>query len=226
MPFPVPQEYKTRVSQEISLAARPETRLTLPLALLKCLKRPFLGAVIPRLCLTVFQYSQPVLIKHSIRYVSGPFSDMSGNYGYWLVVSAVVVYGGLAVRPSRCSAAVIYPSVLINSPQLSSAIYQNRLNRLKILTQSALIGLIHDKTVSSPSAAYDNGEAVTLMSTDAGDLDGAASMFHETWAYFIDVLVGVSLLIFEVGWVWLWPMFLLVGMRFYSVSILSPLLNP
>jgi ATP-binding cassette subfamily C (CFTR/MRP) protein 1 len=63
--------------------------------------------------------------------------------------------------------------------------------------------------MESPSIAYDDGEATTLMSTDADSLDGIASMVHETWAQVIEVLIGIRLLAIEVGWVWPLPLFLI-----------------
>lgn len=63
--------------------------------------------------------------------------------------------------------------------KLSTAVYQHSINKLKLMTRSALVGLIHDKTMKSPSIAYDNGEATTLMSTDADSLDRIAEMVHE-----------------------------------------------
>jgi hypothetical protein len=69
---------------------------TLPLALLKCAKQSFTAAVIPRIFLIVFRYSQPILIKQSIKFVMFP-AGAGSNYGYWLVSSAVAIYAGLAV---------------------------------------------------------------------------------------------------------------------------------
>jgi ATP-binding cassette subfamily C (CFTR/MRP) protein 1 len=88
--------------------------------------------------------------------------------------------------------------------------YQHRLNRLKLLIKSSLVGLIHEKTMNSPSISYDNGESTTLMSTDTDSLDGVAEMFHETWAQIIEVIVGVTLLAGEVGWLWPLPLFLIL----------------
>ncbi|GIC92891.1 uncharacterized protein Aud_009366 [Aspergillus udagawae] len=51
--------------------------------------------------------------------------------------------------------------------------------------------------MKSPSIAYDDGEATTLMSTDADSLDGIAEMVHETWAQVIEVLIGIGLLASE-----------------------------
>lgn len=77
---------------------RPETKKTLPLALMKCVKSQFFAAVIPRLFLIIFRYSQPILIKESIRYVVVYPAGAESGRGYWLVVSAVGIYVGLAVR--------------------------------------------------------------------------------------------------------------------------------
>jgi ATP-binding cassette subfamily C (CFTR/MRP) protein 1 len=93
--------------------------------------------------------------------------------------------------------------------QLSTAIYQNCINRLKLVTKSALVGIIYTKVMESPSIAYDNGEAITLMSTDADSLDGIGEIVHETWAQVIEVLVGIRLLALEVGWIWPLPLFLI-----------------
>lgn len=70
---------------------------------MKCLKHPFLAAVIPRLFLIVFRYSQPLLIKESIKYVVAYPTEEESGRGFWLVVSAVAIYVGLAVRASLCS---------------------------------------------------------------------------------------------------------------------------
>lgn len=77
----------------------PETKTALPLALLRCIWRPMAAAAVPRLALILFQYSQPLLIKHSIRYVSTAPASTPTPLGYWLIVSSIVVYIGLAVCP-------------------------------------------------------------------------------------------------------------------------------
>ncbi|KAL3428462.1 ABC transporter [Phlyctema vagabunda] len=176
------------MSHFLTEIARPETKKTLPLALMRCVKIPFIAAVIPRLFLIIFRYSQPIIIKESIKYVVIDPAEVNANRGYWLVVSAVGVYVGLAI---------------------STAVYNNCINRLELVTKSTLVGIIHYKTMNSASISYDNGEAATLMSTDAESLAGIGSMAHETWAQVIEVLVGVSLLAAQVGWIWPLPLFLI-----------------
>ncbi|CZR52737.1 related to multidrug resistance protein [Phialocephala subalpina] len=183
-----PKATRRGILQAWDQRAKPESRRTLPLTLFKCIRKPFIAAIIPRLFLIVFRYSQPVLIKESIRFVLTSSAGSGSNRGYWLIVSAIAVYVGLAI---------------------STGIYQQRLNKLKLLTRSALVGLIHDKTMNSPSISYDNGESTTLMSTDADSLDGMAEMFHETWAQVFEVVIGIVLLASEVGWIWPLLLFLI-----------------
>ncbi|KAI0555381.1 putative ABC transporter [Xylaria curta] len=171
-----------------SQRAMPETKKTLPLALLKCLQIPFLAAAAPRLFLIVFRYAQPSLIKESIKYAVTSSVALENHHGFWLIVSSIIIYVGLA---------------------LSTAKYHHSLNRLKLMTRSALVGLVHDKTMSLPSIAYDTGEATTLMSTDADSLDGIAEMIHEIWAQVIEVLIGIGLLANQIGWIWPLPLFLI-----------------
>lgn len=75
---------------------KPEGKITLPLVLLRCLKWPFIAAILPRLFLILFRYSQTILIEVTIRFV---MKDGSGDddTGYWLVIVAFVVYTGMAV---------------------------------------------------------------------------------------------------------------------------------
>lgn len=82
--------------------------MSLPLALLRCLRRAFIAPFLPRLFLIIFRYSQPSLIRQSIQFVTASNSAVSDpeSRGYWLVVSAVTIYVGLAV-----SLAVDFPRV-------------------------------------------------------------------------------------------------------------------
>ncbi|KYK58951.1 ABC transporter [Drechmeria coniospora] len=66
--------------------------------------------------------------------------------------------------------------------------------------------------MKSPSIAYDNGEATTLMGIDAEILDSVTEMMHETWAQVIEVLVGIGLLARQVGWIWPLPLILIYSL--------------
>lgn len=77
----------------------PETKLALPLALVMCIRRAFIAPIIPRLLMILFRYSQPALIRQSIQFVSDGIPTVAAveTRGYWLVLSAITVYIGLAV---------------------------------------------------------------------------------------------------------------------------------
>ncbi|EHK26510.1 uncharacterized protein TRIVIDRAFT_188797 [Trichoderma virens Gv29-8] len=169
--------------------AQPEKRINLSLTLLKCVKKPFLVAIIPRLFLIGFKYSQPRLIRQCIFFVGADSSAKDTSYGYWIVVSAIVIYIGIAV---------------------SSGAYQHRLNKLKIMVRSILVGLIHEKAMCLPSVTYDDGAATTLMSTDVDYLNINIEIVHEIWAYLVELIIGVTLLAMEVGWIWPLPLLLIL----------------
>lgn len=79
------------------------------------------------------------------------------------------------------------------------------------MTRSALVGLIHHKTMMVPVISHDenDGKAVTLMSTDVDSLDSMGEMVHETWAQVLEVAIGLVLLSREVGWLWPLPIILI-----------------
>ncbi|OTA04131.1 MRP-type ABC transporter [Trichoderma parareesei] len=142
---------------------KPVGKLTLPKVLIATTLPHFLAPILPRLCLILFRYSQPVLIRNVIRYLDASMNETSTKRDYTVVVMAVVVYVGLAI---------------------SKAVYQQRLNRLKVMIRGAVVGLIHRKSLNHISSNYDDGKAVTLMSTDAEN-----------------VLIGTAMLAKEVGWI-------------------------
>ncbi|KAI0521679.1 putative ABC transporter [Xylaria bambusicola] len=179
---------RTTMLQAWSRRALPETKKTLPLALFKCLQMPFLAAAIPRLFLIGFRYAQPALIKQSIKFAMDDSEASENHTGFWLIVSSLIIYIGLA---------------------LSTAKYQHSLNRLKLMTRTALVGIIYNKTLELPSVSYDTGEATTLMSTDTDGLETIAEMVHEIWAQVLEVLIGIGLLADQIGWIWPLPLFLI-----------------
>jgi ATP-binding cassette, subfamily C (CFTR/MRP), member 1 len=64
------------------------------------LKWPLLSAVIPRLALTGFNYSQPFLLNRAIDLSQQPVNKSSKNAGYGLIGAYVLVYVGIAVGPT------------------------------------------------------------------------------------------------------------------------------
>ncbi|EXF83542.1 hypothetical protein CFIO01_00684 [Colletotrichum fioriniae PJ7] len=160
-----------------SITDKPEKKMTLPKVLLRSMLPQFLAPIIPRLVLIGFRYAQPVLIGTVIRSISKS-SEESQDGGYLVVSMAVFVYVGLAIARTA---------------------YQHSLNRLKIMIRGAVVGLLNNKQLNHQSAGYDDARAVTLMSTDADNVVQSASMFHETWAQIIEVIIGTVMLARRVG---------------------------
>ncbi|KAI0846774.1 P-loop containing nucleoside triphosphate hydrolase protein [Daldinia vernicosa] len=167
---------------------RPESRMTLPKVLFVSLKRPFLLAIPPRLFLTLFRYSQPIIIRQSIQYVTSNKPSNQTWTAHSLITAAVVVYVGLAI---------------------STTVYQSHLNKLRVMIRAALIALIHDKTMNSYAESVSEGKVLTLTSTDVDNLDTIGEMFHETWGQIFEVAIGIAMLSWEVGWVSPVPLFII-----------------
>ena len=74
------------------------------------------------------------------------------------------------------------------------------------MIRGALIGLIHNRALNVQSQAYTDGKSLTLMSTDVDGLSDSAEMLLETWAQFLEVIIGTVLLAIEVGPLWPTPL--------------------
>lgn len=59
--------------------------------------RPVLAAVIPRLFMAAFTYTQPFLIDATIALAYDPEVQPYNNYGYGLIGAFALVYFGVAV---------------------------------------------------------------------------------------------------------------------------------
>ncbi|KAB8259252.1 P-loop containing nucleoside triphosphate hydrolase protein [Aspergillus pseudonomiae] len=174
--------------------AKPETTLTLPATLFLFVRGAFISPILARIFLIVFRYCQPVLINAAVRFVSNKGeSQDDANYSYWLIVMASIIYFGLAA------------SIDIPSPYSSELI---------IMIRSALIALLHHRALNVESGRCDNGGPITLMSVDVETLSTTGEMFHETWAYILEVVLGTTLLAGQIGWLCLVP---LVGVGCSSV---------
>jgi hypothetical protein len=78
------------------------------------------------------------------------------------------------------------------------------------MIRGSLIGLIHNRSLNVQSEAYTDGKALTLMSTDVDSLSNSAEMLHETWAQFLEVVIGIVMLAMEVGPVWPTPLVIIL----------------
>ncbi|OLN87448.1 Canalicular multispecific organic anion transporter 2-like protein 2 [Colletotrichum chlorophyti] len=132
---------------------------------------PFLSPVLPRLCLTAFTFTQPILIKSTVAFVSQMEPD--ANYGRGLIGAWALVYVGIAV---------------------SNSIYQYHNLRFTSRLRGGLIALIYEQAVNIREVDVGDITAVALMGTDVERIFGAMSRFHTVWGTLLDIAVASWLL--------------------------------
>lgn len=80
------------------LAATSTGPNSLLVATTKKLKWPIFAVVLPRLCLTAFNFCQPFLINRAVTFSEQSTTTQTSNIGYGLIGAYVLVYVGIAVR--------------------------------------------------------------------------------------------------------------------------------
>ncbi|GJN80117.1 hypothetical protein PLIIFM63780_003641 [Purpureocillium lilacinum] len=132
---------------------------------------PFLSAVVPRLCLTAFTFTQPFLIAATIRYVEESRPDKHGGGG--LIAAWAAVYLGIAI---------------------SNSTYRYQHSRFRTRMRGSLVALVYEKTLELRAADRGDTTAVTLMGTDVERIAMGMQFVHEVWASVLDVGIASWLL--------------------------------
>ncbi|CAH0003934.1 unnamed protein product [Clonostachys byssicola] len=141
-------------------------------------KWPALAGVIPRLLQSAFNFAQPFLIQSVILAVGSPETELSVKIASGLIGATALVYVGMALSAVWCK-------------HLS---YQ-----LVTMYRGALSSLIFKKTLNLNSIEIKDNAPVTLMSTDIDVITAAGESFHDIWANFVDLPIGIYLLYRQVG---------------------------
>lgn len=69
-----------------------------------------------------------------------------------------------------------------------------------------MVILLHNHILIARNDQSEGGRVVTLISNDIANVEKSAETFHETWAQFVEVIIGTVLLAREVGWLWPVPL--------------------
>lgn len=172
-------------------------------------------AILPRIAVVGFRFSQALLISRAIRFVTHFSAASDGSGAYWLVVEATVVYVGMAVSAPRSLRFVFQESLKTEGlfMQVSTSVYQHRVNRLEVMTRGTMVSLIHSRALENRNSEVEDGKVATLVSNDVSNMEDSARMFHETWAQFVEVVIGTFLLSRQVGWLWPLPLVLIFCKR-------------
>jgi ATP-binding cassette, subfamily C (CFTR/MRP), member 1 len=91
------------------------------------------------------------------------------------------------------------------------AAYKHTFNRLEMKIRAALIGLIHHHALKAQPSAYEDGRAVALMGNDVPGSENSAGLFHEFWGTLVELIAGILMLSWQVGWLWLLPLVIVLG---------------
>jgi ATP-binding cassette subfamily C (CFTR/MRP) protein 1 len=77
--------------------------------------------------------------------------------------------------------------------------------------RGAAISIIYEQALFAREGSYNKSAAVSLMSTDVDEIAFCLEELNECWSCFIEVVIGVTLLARQLGWVSLMPLFVVMG---------------
>ncbi|KAH7359713.1 multidrug resistance-associated protein [Pyrenochaeta sp. MPI-SDFR-AT-0127] len=158
----------------------------------------FLSAIPPRLCRSVFYFTQPLLINATISYVGNASAD--SNFGIALIGAWVLVFCGIA-----CSTAL--------------STYQ--VTRFVTRVKGGLIGLIYQESIKARTVDLGETTAIALMGTDVERIGFNFMQIHEAWASVIEIGVAIWLLEQQVFLACLAPVIVII----VSIGINVPVSN-
>jgi len=176
-------------------------------ALFGLIKGSLVLNAIPRLMVTVFRYSQPILISSTIRYVTEPVTGIIERdiTGYHLILATFVICVG---RPVSCSLSSTHFYIL-TVQYVSFCIYYQNHNRIRVQSRGALVGLIHAHCLTMRDGIYDDVAAVTHMSSDTDNVVNLAWFCTEIWAQVVELIIGMIMLWNQLGWWCLTPILII-----------------
>lgn len=151
----------------------------------RCSWRGFASVIIPRLCFTAFNFSQPFLLQRILSYLPGDGPSNRPAVGVGLIFAYILVYYGYA---------------------LSGALNQHRVYRAVARLRGSLIALIYRETLTMSVAEQKESEVVTLMNADVERIATGLRQSQELWASLVEIPLSVWLLSRQISWAALSPL--------------------
>lgn len=151
----------------------------------KCSRRSFASVIVPRLCFTGFNFSQPFLLQRVLSYLTGDGPSNRPDVGVALIFAYILVYYGYA---------------------LSGALNQHRVYRAVANIRGSLIALIYRETLAMSVAEQKESEVVTLMNADVERIATGLRQSQELWASLLEIPLSVWLLSRQISWAALAPL--------------------
>lgn len=147
--------------------------------------RTFASVILPRICFTGFNFSQPFLLQRTLRYLTTNDYGNRPAIGNGLIASYVLVYMGFGI---------------------TNALHQHRNYRSVAKLRGSLIGVIYKFTLGMSSSALTESEAVTLMNADVERITVGLRQSQELWASLYEIALSVYLLHAQISWAALTPL--------------------
>ncbi|KAJ5770022.1 uncharacterized protein N7511_002073 [Penicillium nucicola] len=136
------------------------------------------SAFLPRLCMSGFTFAQPFLLTRVVSFVSEASDPVSRNYGYGLIVAAMLIYLGLAITTAKS---------------------QHKTFRLITMIRGSIVPLVYRYTMRLDAGVARDSAALTLMSVDVERISSGLQYVHEVWASPIDIGLALWLLERQLG---------------------------
>ncbi|KAG6006407.1 hypothetical protein E4U21_007073 [Claviceps maximensis] len=152
------------------------SRYCLPRTCFRTLLRPFLATLIPRLCLTGFNFSQPLLLRAIVKSIGNKNVQTEVTSG--LIGATVLVYFGITI---------------------TKAYSKHLFYRFATMLRGQLASVVFDKALRLNLSDASQSAAVTLMSTDIEGIVGGLTVLHDIWAGIIELALAMFLLATLVG---------------------------
>ncbi|KAJ6783399.1 hypothetical protein PWT90_02209 [Aphanocladium album] len=143
---------------------------------------PFLFAVLPRLFLTGFIFSQPFLLQDVVSYSSSEVTQPSHiskeQEATSLVLAAALIFCGKAI---------------------SRTWFSHIKNQIMVCIRGALASAVYDKSLRLGIAESEETATVTLITTDIPATEAVISLLYDVLAMMLEVGFGVAILTLFVG---------------------------
>ncbi|KAI5358401.1 Putative AAA+ ATPase domain, ABC transporter type 1, transmembrane domain-containing protein [Septoria linicola] len=171
------KDVESSFAREWSKQSR-ESRWQLLYATALSVKWTLLGVVIPRLCLSAFKLSQPLLIARITSLLGRGINDEDRNDAKGLVGAAALIYVSVAV---------------------TTALYQRQLHRMVTKIRGSLVSAVYAATLHLDSAQLSDNAALTLVTADVNRVCSSLKTIDDLFATPIEVAVAIFLLERQIG---------------------------
>lgn len=131
---------------------------------------------IPRLFLSAFRLSQPLLIRRVTSWLSR--NDSYVSYGHGLIGATALIYVGIA---------------------LANVICKRQFDRFSTKLRGTIISVIHSKSLSLPADQLGNGAVLTLISNDVNRVCTTLEQIVDLLTSPFEIFIAIYLLEREIG---------------------------